>query len=123
MKNSQIANAAFAIGLIAVSAYEFRTGQVLGRAGLTSLTREANPLVFWTAVPLFTVLGIALLAYSVANMLRIGGRWTAQIDLLAKRLYAARGRVLFVLLGSVTLLLLGSIAWLVVGELAHGGAP
>jgi hypothetical protein len=90
MKTSQIANALVGVVLLLAAAYVYSKGRAMGRAGFTSLSRESHPVAFWIEVVAFALLGVLLLAYSLAKTLNVANGLTDRVDLLVERLNFSR---------------------------------
>ena len=97
-----------------VAWYVFEGGRVLTRGGYSSMTREANPLVFWFEVAALTFIGAAFLAYGLAGLLGYSNV-TTKIDTLADRLPVLKSQNF--LICALFAMLIAGLGWIVVDEL------
>ena len=55
--------------LIGYAGLALHSGRLLGRSGLTSLTKEAYPVLFWAVVCLFSMTGLVLVFFICRKVL------------------------------------------------------
>lgn len=105
--------------LISFAGLAVHSDRLPGRAGMTSLTRERFPLLFWSYVLLFLLVGAGLVLYSVAKNLNVAVNFVARFDALAERLVARRLYFQAGMIWVAILFVLGGIGWVVFADLTR----
>jgi hypothetical protein len=92
MKTNQVCNVLAGIVLGAVAGYFYVKGRIPGRGGVTSMTRESHPAIFWTAILLIAITGALLVFYGVSKTFNFASDFTNRVDRFASRFAVLLGR-------------------------------
>ena len=114
MKGKDLCSSGIGAFILYSAWHVFDSGRVLTRGGYSSMTRDANPLVFWFEVAAFAFIGAALLAYGLAGLLGYSNM-TTKMDAVAVRFPVLKIQTFLVCV--LIAMLVAGLGWLVVDEL------